>query len=182
MNKYFAAKAAMPAPVKDTRAYNYQYATLSQVKEIVDKACAEHGIAYMQYQVAGMLMTKVVDAETGEEIVLDTRQLSDGNDQQRGSSETYQRRYALLTVFGLAPEDDDGKAASEPRRAPQNAPSAPDPLTEHKARLWAAVSAYAQQHGADPKALAEGCKKRSDYEETAKWYDLVAEEFESELE
>src|SRR4029450_11868948 len=33
-----------------------------------------------------------------------------------GSALTYIRRYSLLTIFGIAPEDDDGRAASAAAR------------------------------------------------------------------
>ena len=170
MNKFIEAKAAMPAPVKDTKAYNYQYATLSQVKEIVDKACADHGIGYIQYQEDGHLYTRVLDLESNETIVVDCRKLSDGNDQARGSSETYQRRYALLTVFGLAPEDDDGAAASKPNN---------DALKAAKLRLWNAIKAYAAEHNGDADALLEGVRKRDGYAEEPAYLNEVAYEFET---
>lgn len=113
MARFAAAKAEMPAPKKDTAGYNYKYATLGQVREIVTKALSAHGLMEMQWQDSGSLFTQIVDIETGEAVVTDIRPLlQQGTDQQRGSSETYQRRYALLTVCGLAPEDDDGAAAS----------------------------------------------------------------------
>ena len=175
MSKFTQAKAAMPAPVKDTKAYNYQYATLSQVKEIVDKACAENGIGYMQFQQDGYLHTVVVDEETWETIVTDVRKLSDGNDQQRGSSETYQRRYALLTVFGLAPEDDDGAAASAPKTQKVDYK-----LQSAKERLWTACKAYAAKHGMTPEQVIEGVKKRPEYAETVDFFTMAAQELESE--
>ena len=175
MSKFFEAKAAMPAPVKDTKAYNYQYATLSQVKEIVDKACADHGIGYMQFQVDGNLHTVVIDSETNETIVTDVRKLSYGNDQARGSSETYQRRYALLTVFGLAPEDDDGAAASAPKTQKIDYK-----VQSAKERLWAACKTYGAKHDMTPEQVIEGVKKRPEYAETADFFTMVAQELESE--
>ena len=175
MNKFIKAKAAMPAPVKDTKAYNYQYATLSQVKEIVDKACADHGIGYVQYQEDGHLYTRVFDVENSETVVVDCRRLSDGNDQQRGSSETYQRRYALLTVFGLAPEDDDGAAASAPKTQKIDYK-----VQSAKERLWAACKTYGAKHDMTPEQVIEGVKKRPGYAETADFFTMVAQELESE--
>ena len=113
MARFAKAKASMPAPKKDTDGYNYKYATLGQVRSIVCPALAAHGLADLQWMADGLLHTKVVDVGTGEDVVHDMRPtLQQGTDQQRGSSETYQRRYALLTVCGLAPEDDDGASAS----------------------------------------------------------------------
>lgn len=194
MNKwqrFAAAKDAMPSPIKDTKGYGYQYATLAQVRSIVVPALHEQGLDVIQNasgewhethrdgakfssEVRYVLRTNIVDLETGEAFVSDARELlRDGTDQQRGSSETYQRRYALLTVCGLAPEDDDGASASNRPKSQDEA------LIKAKSRLWAAVQAYADKTDGDAKKLAEGTKARKDYEETADWYNLVAEEFET---
>ena len=182
LKKLSAAKAAMPNPVKDTDAFKYKYATLAQVNAIVDGPLRDNGLECVQWVEGTVLNTAVVDLDTGEEVLRDFRAAMEAGDERaKGSSQTYQSRYAKLLLFGLAPEDDDGEAASRPQRQqPQQQPQ-PDPLTEYKARLWAAVCAYADKTGGDAKALAEGCKKRHDYAETAEWYDLVASEFESEL-
>ena len=113
LERFAAAKAAMPSPKKDTPGYNYSYATLDQVRGIVCPALEAYRLVDMQFMRNGLLHTAVLDVESGEVVVADVRPtLQQGTDQQRGSSETYQRRYALLTVCGLAPVDDDGAAAS----------------------------------------------------------------------
>ena len=67
-----------------------------------------------------------------EEIVLDTRPMHDyPSAQDTGSWETYMRRYALRSAFGLAGEDDDGAAASAHRAAQQTpAPKRPSKWAE----------------------------------------------------
>lgn len=165
IEKFAAAKLAMINPKRDTSGYGYMYATLDQVTSIVDPACAANGIGYFQRQECGMLYTEVYDLERGELIVMDRRELSDGNDQQRGSSETYQRRYALLTVFGLAPEDDDGAA------------TAPSPSA--KPRLWAAIQRYAELNGKTPEEVLAGVKARNDWDDTDECYMRIAEELET---
>lgn len=108
----------MPNPVKDTKAYNYKYETLDQVLAIVQEALTKHGLFVMQgieYGADGYeLRTIVHDTEGGIECkVMDSRPVKfTGDSQKDGSSETYARRYALKTVFGLCGEDDDGAAAS----------------------------------------------------------------------
>lgn len=47
------------------------------------------------------------------------------NPQQMGSAITYARRYALLAMLGLAPEDDDGNAASSDDSVKKTATSKP---------------------------------------------------------
>lgn len=121
-----AALSEMPNPVKDTKAYNYKYETLDQVLGIVQPALMKHGLFCMQ----GMecvsegnyeLRTYIFDAESESDgfssrLVMDARPVHlVGDSQKDGSAETYARRYALKTVFGLAGEDDDGQAASAPR-------------------------------------------------------------------
>ena len=105
-------------PKKNAEGFNYPYAKLDQVVGIVTKACKAHGIMWRQGVVvdenAGFLLATNVTDGTGE-ITLDIRpfpRLTKSQDQ--GSAETYLRRYALLTAFGLAPEDedDDGTRAS----------------------------------------------------------------------
>lgn len=173
--RFAQAKASMPAPVRDTDAYKYQYADLAQVKSIIDPALFKHGFYAQQTLASGTLTTEVIDTETGQAVATDTRHvLVDGTDQMRGSSETYQRRYALMTICGLAPEDDDGAAASQVKQSGNN-----NNLKAAKERLWAAVKAYAERSGGDADKLAAGCKDRADYAETAEWYTLVAEEFET---
>lgn len=134
------ALESMPNPRKDTKAYNYRYETLDQVISIVQPALMARGL-FVQQGVrhepdAGFwyLHTSIVDTEDGTEYAADVRPLMFGDDQQRnGSYETYARRYALKTVFGLCGEDDDGaataakpaktgKVSAKAEKAPQSAP------------------------------------------------------------
>lgn len=138
--RFAASIADMPNPVKDTKAYQYQYETLPQVIGIVQPALMAHAL-YVQQGIehdpdAGFwyLRTIVVDTEDGSAHVMDVRPVEFGPDQQRnGSYETYARRYALKTVFGLCGEDDDGaktaqkaaktgKESTKGKTAPQSAP------------------------------------------------------------
>lgn len=78
----------------------------------------------------------------------------------------------------------NGKAAYDmQRRIGAKKPDQPrkDPVRDAKARLWAACRAYAEKHGSTPEKISDGVKMRSDYEETAEFFNLVAEEFEAEL-
>jgi hypothetical protein len=56
-------------------------------------------------------VTRVVDTESGEAI--DSRYTMTGTTpQQRGSEQTYFRRYSMIALFNLPSEDDDGNACS----------------------------------------------------------------------
>lgn len=186
--KTFAARlseamASMPNPRKDTKAYNYKYETLDQVLSIVQPALMEQGLFVQQGVVrrdAGewALTTTIIDTSDGNVQLIDTRPLSFGDDQQRnGSYETYARRYALKTVFGLCGEDDDGAATtpSKGRKAPQKAP---DGLTAAKQRAWAAMKAWGELNGRTGEQVLEGVKKRPDYAETEEFFNGIADEFE----
>lgn len=142
--KLIAAQADMANPVKSkavkSAARSYNYEVLSDVLEIVTDALHAHGLGLIQgvkpcvtdYQgtttagtiIGWWLQTGVTDGE--EELTLDTRPLDFPADPQvAGSKETYARRYALKTAFGLAGVDDDGEAAhqmaSRASQTPQNA-------------------------------------------------------------
>jgi hypothetical protein len=70
--------------------------------------------------------------------------------QSLGSATTYARRYALMAIAGIAPEDDDGNAASgrpqTPHTAGKNAPlAAPNPVDKAKAQVAALKSTQASQ-------------------------------------
>lgn len=136
------AQAEMANPVKSkavkagARSYNYE--VLADVLEIVTNALNAHGLALCQG--VRMLDVGVYTLETGfacgdVRLILDVRPIDFPADPQAaGSKETYARRYALKTAFGLAGVDDDGEAAHRaaemPVRAavaPAKAPSAPAP-------------------------------------------------------
>lgn len=100
--------------------FKSRYADLSACVEAVVEALNDNGIALTQHTHhadGGVCVETILIHESGE-------QLSFGqlfvpctkNDAQGyGSAITYARRYQLQTALGIAPEDDDGNAASQPR-------------------------------------------------------------------
>lgn len=95
--------------------FKSKYVALDGVIDAVAAPLREQGIAIMQ-------MTDVEDART----VLVTRLIHESGEwlgsrypvhpvkadpQGEGSALTYARRYALMALVGIAPEDDDGNAA-----------------------------------------------------------------------
>lgn len=114
------AMAEMQQPVKDTQGYGYKYAQLSQVLGIVQRALGAHGLTMRQSvrmldgTTDWMALRTVVFNGEGEEVDLDERAFPTSRDPQKnGSAETYARRYALQTAFGLSAEDDDGQQARQ---------------------------------------------------------------------
>lgn len=116
MSKMIAAMEEMKNPTKDTSAYKYKYATLDQVLSIVKPALFKQKLMLLQRVERDgeqyLLTTSVADEN--EIVNLDMRPITFSGDAQRdGSLETYYRRYSLMTVFGLAGEDDDGAATKK---------------------------------------------------------------------
>lgn len=120
---FIKAQAAFKPAVKDAvngafaKGNNAKpsYVTLAQAIDSVEGALRDNGIALIQ-------QTDIVDAGT----VLITRLIHESGEwiagrypvhpvkadpQGEGSALTYARRYALMALVGIAPEDDDGNAA-----------------------------------------------------------------------
>lgn len=179
--RLIAAMAEMVNPVKDTAAYKYKYEQLDQVLGIIRPALLNHGLGLTQYQEfqdgESVLVTAVFDDTIKAE--LDRRPLPRCNNaQEAGSWETYMRRYALRTVFGLCGEDDDGAATMKQPKKPQpKAPiKKPKDLEGAKAYLWGACQAYAVKFGVDALEVAENLKHRQDYIEAPDVLVKIADE------
>jgi len=140
-----AAQAAYKPAVKDAMNDHFRsrYVTLDGVLDAVGDALRSQGIAVMQQTYLEsasregdpdglMLRTRLVHT-SGEWVAgfLPVRPVKD-DPQGMGSALTYSRRYGLMTLVGIAPEDDDGQAGSAPAKAapakrppPKAAPAAP---------------------------------------------------------
>ena len=126
--KFRAALAEMPNPTKDNtanvptksgRSYSYNYEDLASLITLIKPVLDKHGLGFSQESASedGKYVLKTHVFDDAEDHIKDVRPLSFGADAQAaGSYETYMRRYALKTVFGLAGEDDDG-AATKPLKA-----------------------------------------------------------------
>jgi hypothetical protein len=174
------AQADMANPVKSkavkagARSYNYE--VLADVLEIVTDALHAHGLVLIQgvkpvlelvqdelerenarpdATIRGFwLRTAVADENT--ELALDVRPIDFPSDPQAaGSKETYARRYALKTAFGLAGVDDDGEAAHRAAQMPARAAVSPS-----KAASSAGTGAKPPARGFEEmKALLDKCRQ-----------------------
>jgi len=133
------AKRAFKPALKDATnpAFRSKYSTLDSVIDAVDGALLSNGIANVQQTYVDgentILLSRFIH-ESGEWIGSRYRvKPVQATPQGEGSALTYARRYALLALAGIAPEDDDGQAASvvqQQRPAPRPAPQpAVDPET-----------------------------------------------------
>ena len=114
-------------PLKKTKAaHQYRYADLADLMDIVRQPLADAGLFVVHFIGDAKTETRVIHAESGQWMGSSMPLELDAADQAIGSSLTYRRRYCLLGLLGLAPEDDDGAAAQAARQPTQRkAPSKP---------------------------------------------------------
>jgi hypothetical protein len=116
-----AAQADMGPALKDSvnPAFKSKYADLASVMAACLPALNAHGIAVIQppYQDetgSRYVKTVFVHGETGETAECAGPLIVAKSDMQGyGSAVTYARRYGLMSMAGIAPEDDDGNAAAK---------------------------------------------------------------------
>ena len=118
-----AQKAFGPALKTATNPhFRSKYADLSACIEAVIDGLHANGIALIQRPQpceSGVMIETLFVHESGESLSGGVLHVpAQKNDPQGyGSALTYARRYSLCAACGIAPEDDDGNAASKPTRA-----------------------------------------------------------------
>jgi hypothetical protein len=139
-----AQKAFGPALKSSTNPhFKSRYADLSACVEAVIEGLNEAGIAMIQRtseDLNGVTVETVFIHESGE--MLECGKLhvpaSKQDPQGYGSALTYARRYSLMAACGIAPEDDDGNAAT--RRTVIEKPSVNESaLVDHLAAIEAST-------------------------------------------
>lgn len=112
------AQAKMGRALKDSQnpAFKSKYADLASVMDACLPALNEAGIAVIQpfYQDEfGRYVKTILVHESGETFECAVPLIVGKNDMQGlGSAITYARRYGLMSMAGIAPDDDDGNAAA----------------------------------------------------------------------
>ena len=153
-----AQKAFGPALKDKTNpAFRSKYADLGACIEAVIDALNGSGIALIQKQhphEGGVAVETIFLHESGEQMSAGILSVpaSKQDPQGYGSALTYARRYSLMAACGIAPEDDDGNAASRPR---QEAAPKQEPRQDFDARKIAAAIEIAVASG---KAEGEAAK------------------------
>lgn len=102
---------------KNNPAFRSKYADLGACIDAVEDALLAQGIAFIQITFedsSGVTVETVFLHESGETLHCGRLHVpaSKQDPQGYGSALTYARRYSLTTACGIAPEDDDGNAAS----------------------------------------------------------------------
>lgn len=114
-----AKKAFSPALKSSTNPhFRSKYADLSACVEAVDDAFLENGIVMYQetFEAAdGVTVETVLLHESGESIRCGKLHMPASKEDAQGfmSALTYCRRGSLMAACGIAPEDDDGNAATK---------------------------------------------------------------------
>lgn len=143
------------------------YADLGSVMEACFDALHANGFAIMQPCGAderGQYVETVLAHASGEMFSSRVHLVVGKNDMQGvGSAITYARRYGLLGMAGLAPEDDDGEATkAAPRQQPANhAPAGPSKADQAAAaNMIAAIHEHGEAAWNDPRLQADLAKLR----------------------
>jgi hypothetical protein len=154
-----AQKAFGPALKTNTNPhFRSRYADLSACVEAVVDALNDNGIALTQRihpSESGVCVETVFIHESGEVITSGPLHVpaSKQDAQGYGSALTYARRYSLMAACGIAPEDDDGNAAT---RKPA-APAAPAiDITDHLSAIEA--TANSEELAAAYKSAYDACQ------------------------
>ena len=113
--------------------FKSKYADLSSVTDACLPALNKNGIAVIQPmgedEHGRYVETVLIHGESGERLSCRVPLIVQKNDMQGyGSAVTYGRRYGLMSMAGIAPEDDDGNAAS--KAAPKREAKEPAPDVE----------------------------------------------------
>ena len=122
---------ANPKRTEKNPFFNSLYADLATVLEVCREPLSTNGLAIVQtLDVEGdksVLVTTLLHTSgewiSGKQILNPVK-----NDPQGiGSATTYARRYGVMAIVGLAPEDDDGEAASRGGESKEKAVSGASP-------------------------------------------------------
>ncbi len=142
------AQAEMGRAFKESSnpAFRSKYADLGNVMDACLPALNKHEIAVIQpicETEAGRVVKTILIHSSGECLECAVPLIVGKNDMQGlGSAITYGRRYGLMSMAGIAPEDDDGNAAAK---------SAPKPDTSRiSADQFRDMIAEIDRTGSDP--------------------------------
>ena len=151
--------------------FKSSYADLTSVWEACRDALSSNGIAVIQTphtDDAGNCHVVTMLTHASGQWVRDTFSLppTKQDPQGYGSAITYMRRYALAAIVGVAPEDDDGNAASDGQGSGKPTP--------RQTKQASPIQQEAPPHVKDAKALISMANSISDPDEYAAFFDGIA--------
>ena len=120
--KLLEFKATVGAVKKDGKNpfHKSKYATIESVLDTIEQPLKEKGLGFVQCPMETGLKTIVFSEDDTNTIESFIPYIGATDMQKLGSAITYARRYALVSMFGLEQEDDDGNLASN--KTSQKAP------------------------------------------------------------
>ena len=125
--KLFNVRTALKPLTKDAKAYNYKYADLNQILEMIDPILEENRLLLTQPVIDGKVSTIIEDLDSDGKVVSELDITIGGKPQDLGSEITYYRRYTLQPLLGMRAEDDDGaKAQAAPKKQVWLNPNTPN--------------------------------------------------------
>lgn len=129
----------VPVIHKDTQGFNYSYADLPKIFEVINPLLKKHGLGFTQTfdskDGVPVIVTFVFHVESGEVLSSELPipqgvQLNKMNDfQVLGSAITYLRRYAISAILGLVTDKDtdaSGEQVEKKKAKPVDAKSVDD--------------------------------------------------------
>ena len=119
--KLWTAKQQIGKVHKNARSHHSKYADLNAVLDACEQILLDNGLMILQPINEDMVVTQIIDVDSGEKIESFMRLPAINNPQQLGSAISYYRRYSLVSCLTLAATDDDGAEAS--KTMPQAKPS-----------------------------------------------------------
>lgn len=132
--------------------FKSRYADLASGWDACREPLSENGLSVVQPASANgpaVTVTTILMHSSGEWIEGELTMTATQNTPQGiGSCLTYARRYALFSMVGIAPEDDDGNEGSQqngPRTERSEAPKAPTPAPDGYSRLVAELMVAAEK-------------------------------------
>lgn len=101
----------------DNPFFNSKYFDINQLLSVLKPVLSANGLVLVQPLSTNeegnpTLTTILIDSDSGEELTTVTPLMPAKDVQKLGASITYQRRYALQSLFALEALDDDGNVAS----------------------------------------------------------------------
>ncbi|MEE9571969.1 MAG: ERF family protein, partial [Candidatus Neomarinimicrobiota bacterium] len=98
---------------KENPFFKSKYFDINSLLFHVEPLLQRHGLLLLQPIRSGLVVSLIIDPESGQEISSDIELPSIADPQKLGSAITYYRRYTLQSLLGLQAEDDDGNVASK---------------------------------------------------------------------
>ena len=128
------AQSEVKGALKDSNNpfFKSKYADLGSVWDAVREPLAKNNLAVVQFPQGDCSLLTILTHSSGEYMSASYTMTPTKKDPQGiGSAITYMRRYALQSVMGVCPEDDDGNQASEKQK--------PEPVNKNISATYRAV-------------------------------------------